>query len=90
MCFSIHITHSSVNFMWFSLLSYTKFNDRPRFKPGALCLIFHHFELRQNKYFYNIKIIFPMNQFQTIQIYGKNSEKKINFLFYKKFPLFIE
>ena len=33
---SIYITHSSVNFTWFALLSSQKFNDRPLFKPGAL------------------------------------------------------
>ena len=28
-CFSTHITYSSVNFIWFALLSHQKFDDRP-------------------------------------------------------------
>ena len=32
-CFSIHISHSSVNFTLFVLLSHPKFDDRPLFKP---------------------------------------------------------
>ena len=35
-CFFIHITHSSVNFTWFILLSHQKFDDRTLFKPGLL------------------------------------------------------
>ena len=35
-CFSIHITHSFVNFTWSALLSYKKFHDRLLFKLGVL------------------------------------------------------
>ena len=33
--FSMHITHSSVNFTWFVLLTHQIFDDRILFKPGA-------------------------------------------------------
>ena len=42
--FSLNITHSSINFTWFVLVSHQKFNDRPLFVLGALCLICQHFE----------------------------------------------
>ena len=35
-CFSMHITHSPINFTWFALLSYQKFDKRPLFKSEAL------------------------------------------------------
>ena len=35
-CFFVYITHSSLNFTWFSLFSHQKFDQRPLFKPGAL------------------------------------------------------
>ena len=35
-CFSIHITHSSVNFTWFALLNHQKFDDRLMFKSETL------------------------------------------------------
>ena len=56
-CFSIYITNSSVNFTWFGLLNQQKFNDRPLFKPWALCWICHYFELPQNKYVCEVKKI---------------------------------
>ena len=31
------------------------------------CLIQHHFELPPNRYFFKIKIVFALNQFQTVQ-----------------------
>ena len=34
-CFSTHITHSSVNFTWFTLYNHQRFYDRPPFKLGA-------------------------------------------------------
>ena len=34
--FSVHVTHFSVNFTWFALLSQQKFNDRLLFKLGEL------------------------------------------------------
>ena len=34
--FSIYITHSSVNFIWFVFLRHPKFDDRPLFKARAL------------------------------------------------------
>ena len=42
--FSVHITHSSVHFTWFALLSHPEFDDKPLFKPGACGLIYNHFE----------------------------------------------
>ena len=84
MCFSIHITHSSVNFMWFTLLSQQKFDDRCLFKPEAL------FGLPPF-WIASKQIIFTKNQFQTITFMEKNSEKMF---FYPpphlKSPLFIE
>ena len=35
-CFCIHKTHSSVNFIWFAHFSHQIFYDRPLFKPGTL------------------------------------------------------
>ena len=61
MYFSINITNSSVNFTWFALFSHQKFHSRVLFKLGALCLICHHFEMPENKYFFEIEIIFAMN-----------------------------
>ena len=57
-CFTVNIIHSFVNFTWFTLVNCQKFDDRLLFKPGAVCLIFLHFELSQKKYFYKIKMIF--------------------------------
>ena len=34
-CFSVHVTHSSVNFIWFTFLSHQKFHDIPLFKSEA-------------------------------------------------------
>ncbi len=31
-CFSVNFTHSPVNYTWFGLLSYQRFDDRPLFK----------------------------------------------------------
>ena len=59
-----------------------KKDDRTLFKLGALCLICHYFA-SQNKYFCEIKIFFPTNQFQITF-----TENKICSLC-KKFPLFI-
>ena len=42
--FSVHVAHLSVYFTGFVFLSVQKFDNRPLFKPGALCLIFHPFE----------------------------------------------
>ena len=42
--FSLHITHTSVDFTWFVILNHQKLNDRPLFKPYELSLVFHHFE----------------------------------------------
>ena len=44
-----------------------KFDDISLLKPRALCLICRHFELPQNKNICEIKIIFVINQFQTMQ-----------------------
>ena len=66
-CFSIYIRHFSVNFSWFALLNYQKFDDRSVFKPGTFSLIFHHFELPQNNYFCKIEIIVAINSLQTMQ-----------------------
>ena len=73
---------SSVNFIWFALLSHQKFDDRPLFKPGAL--ICHHSEQPQNNFFCEIKIIFALDQFQTMQ--SLDQEKKIILLFQINFP----
>ena len=35
-CYPLHITYSSVNFLWFAGVNYPKFYDRPLFKPEAL------------------------------------------------------
>ena len=77
-------THSSVNFLWFKLLKRQIFDDRPLFKPGALCLVHRHFELPQNKTFSAIKIFFlRTNSTQCIvYIYGKNPEIKLLFFFF--------
>ena len=40
--FSVPIIHFSVNFTWITLFSHQRFDDRPLFKPGALCLIYCH------------------------------------------------
>ena len=82
---------SSVNFTWFVLFSYTKFDGRPLFKPGALCLICHQFELPQNKYFGEIKII-SYQKFQTRQSLHlwKKKPWKIKCFFPKRFHLFDE
>ena len=43
-CFSIYIPHSFVYFIWFAFLSHQEVDDRPLFNPGALGLIYCHFE----------------------------------------------
>ena len=43
MFFSVLIKYSSVNFTWFALLSHQGYDDRPLFKPEALCLTCYHF-----------------------------------------------
>ena len=48
---AVCITHSSVNFTWYALLSHQKFDAIALFKPEALCLICCHFEQPQKKYF---------------------------------------
>ena len=63
--FSVHITHSCVNFIWFALLSHQAFNDRPLFKRGEL----FNFLLIQitPKQFFNNEIFFVTKQFQTMK-----------------------
>ena len=46
--FSGHIIHSSVNFIWFTLLNQQNFDDRTLFSSGAFCLICCRFEPPQN------------------------------------------
>ena len=50
-CYSVHIKYPSINSTWLAFLKHQKCDVRHLFKPGALCLIFGHFELRANKYF---------------------------------------
>ena len=85
------LKHSSPNFILLALLSHQKFHDRPLFKLGAICSICHHFEYPQNIFFFffffffffwKIKIIFVINQFQTIQSFVA----KIYFAVFKKIP----
>ena len=42
--FIIHITHSSIYFILFELVSHQKFDDKSLFKRWALCLIHCHFK----------------------------------------------
>ena len=85
-CFSVHITHSFVNFIWFVFLNHQRFHERPLFKPGAICLICHYFAQLQNKYVCKNWIIFILNQFHIMQSLHlwKTILKKINFAFLKK------
>ena len=82
------MTYSFIDFIGFALLSHQRFDDRPLFKPGALCLICHHFELPKNKYFCLIKIIFAKANSQkcTVCIDEKISHKRL----LERFHLFIE
>ena len=78
----------SVNFSRFSLFCLKRFHVRLFFKPRVLCLICSHFEHPKNKYFCVIKIIFAINQFQTMQslhLWKKNSGKN-DFAFLRKIP----
>ena len=91
--FSMHITHSSLNFTWFAFLNQQKFDDRPLFKSWDVCLISSNFVLSQKKYLCKIKIIFSINQFQRMQNLHrwKKFWPKIILLFFKKeSPWFIE
>ena len=69
--FFVRITHSSVNFTWFALLSHEKIDDKPLFKCEALCLILCHFELSQNNHFCEIKTFFFLIKFQTMHLSQK-------------------
>ena len=68
-CFFIHITLSS-NFTWPGLVSQQKFDDGPL--SGVATIL-------KKKYFCKIKIIFAINQFQTLEF---TFMEKIFFLFF--------
>ena len=81
----------SVNFTWFPLLSYQTFDDMTLFKPEALFDLFPFFFFNSlQNIFCKIRIMFCINQFQTMQsfhLWKENTDDKIIFLFRKKFPV---
>ena len=65
---TVHITHSTLDFIWFALLNHQRFNDWPLFTFGELYLMeFHHFE---NKNLYDIEVIFARNNRKMSLIKG--------------------
>ena len=88
-CFSIHITHCSVNFTWFALLSYQRLDDRSLFQPGERWFSTTLNSLKAN-IFREIKIIFAKPY--RFYILGKKIlTKEIFFFFFQKIsPVFIE
>ena len=88
MCFSIHITYSSVNFTWFTLFSQQKFDDRLLFKSVWFAIILNN--LKANifmrwKWFW----LETNSKQRRVYIYGYKIWKKKIFYFYlkKKIPL---
>ena len=66
-CFSVLIKHSSVNFIWFELLSQQKLDDKPLLKPRTLWFA-TFFNNIKSDIFVRIQILFlGINHIQTIQ-----------------------
>ena len=76
-CFSVDITHSSVNFRWFALISHQKFDDRLLFNPGVLwsAALLNRLKTNilwvQNHFCYE-----PIKNNMKFTFMEKNSEKK--------------
>ena len=76
--FSIHISHSCVNFTWFALIC-QKFDDRPLFKPGTLCLQPYWIASKEiflwnsNNFCYK-----PIPNNREFKLIGKNSHYLLN------------
>ena len=83
--FSPKISHSSINFNWFSLLSHWIFDYRTLFESDTHCLIYHHFEYPENKYFCQ-KNKFSYKSILNTRVYinGKKNQKKSSFCFFQK------
>ena len=74
-----------------ALLTHQKFYDKRVFESGELCLIQSHFELRQNKYFHEIKKILAINQNDAkFTFMEKFLEKTLFYFFQKISPLLDE
>ena len=90
-CFAVNMAHSSVNFIWFALLSHQKFHDRLLFLPWSTLFDLSTFLYPKTKYFFKIKIILfykPVPNNAVFKFIEKIQKKCI--CFFKKIPIFIE